>query len=133
MARYVFMREGFANPPSRRELAMYEAPFRQPANRIQTAIFPRQLIKAETFEAEVEAGLKTLADKPTLFLWGDLDIAFQSTELERFKTHFPNNQHHALKARHFWQDDQGEVAAAHLLSWIEENSWFEATSVVQTG
>ena len=126
----VFMREGFANPLSRRELAMYEAPFRNPANRMQTAIFPRQLIKAEAFEAEVEAGLKTLADKPTLFLWGDRDIAFQATELERFKTHFPNHRHHALNASHFWQDDQGEVAAARLLDWAEENNWIEAALVV---
>jgi len=121
----VFMEAGFVNPPSRRELAMYEAPFRQPTNRIQTAIFPRQLIKSEAFEAAVEAGLKTLADKPALLLWGDRDMAFQDRELERFKTYFPNHSHHVLNASHFWQDDQGEVAAAFTIDWAQENGWIQ--------
>ncbi len=119
----VFMKRGFVNRPSDRELAMYEAPFRDKMNRIQTAIFPRQLIKAHEFEAKVESGLKTLAEKPVLFLWGNRDFAFKEPELERFKSHFPNHVHHPLEASHFWQDEQGEVASDYIIDWARQNNW----------
>ena len=118
-----FMKEGFIGRPSDREMAMYAAPFRDKRNRIQTAIFPRQLVKAHAFEEEVEAGLGKLAEKPVLFLWGTKDFAFQQTELERFKSHFPNHVHHALEASHFWQDEQGEVASDYLIDWARQQNW----------
>ena len=119
----VFMREGFVNRPSDREMAMYEAPFRDKVNRIQTAIFPRQLVKASEFESKVEAGLERLADKPALFLWGKRDFAFKEPELERFKSYFPNHVHHSLEASHFWQDDQGEVASDYIIDWARQKTW----------
>ncbi len=112
-----FMKKGFVDPRSDREMAMYEAPFRDKKNRKQTSIFPRQLVKAYDFEAQVEAGLDKLAEKPVLFLWGNKDFAFQKPELERFKSHFPNHVYHSLEASHFWQDEQGEVASDFLLDW----------------
>ncbi|MCH8961718.1 MAG: hypothetical protein IH820_10465 [Bacteroidetes bacterium] len=118
-----FMKEGFVNRPSDRALAMYEAPFRDKRNRIQTAIFPRQLVKAHAFEAKVESGLGKLAEKPVLFLWGNEDFAFQQPELERFKSHFPNHVHHPLEASHFWQDEQGEVASDYIIDWARQQNW----------
>jgi haloalkane dehalogenase len=118
-----FMKEGFVEQPSEPEMAMYRAPFLDRANRIQTAIFPRQLVKAQAFEAEVEAGLNKLSSKEVLFLWGTEDFAFRKPELERFMTYFPNHEHHALHASHFWQDDQGEVAADHILDWAKRQGW----------
>jgi hypothetical protein len=38
-------------------------------------------------------------------------------------THFPNHEHHALHASHFWQDDQGEVAADHIIDWAKRQGW----------
>ncbi len=119
----VFMKRGFVNRPSDRELAMYEAPFRDKMNRIQTAIFPRQLVRAHDFEAKVESGLEKLAEKPVLFLWGHKDFAFQEPELERFKSHFPNHVHHPLEAGHFWQDEQGEVASDYIIDWARQKNW----------
>ncbi|MDJ0707046.1 MAG: hypothetical protein QNJ46_27545 [Leptolyngbyaceae cyanobacterium MO_188.B28] len=81
------------------------------------------MIKAEKFEAAVEAGLSRLADKPVLLLWGDRDVAFQTPELDRFKAYFPNHRHHSLNASHFWQDDAGEKASAHVIDWAEGNGW----------
>ena len=104
-------------------MLMYEAPFRNKSNRIQTAIFPRQLVKAHDFEAKVEAGLATLAEKPVLFLWGNRDFAFQEPELERFKSYFPNHVYHSLEASHFWQDEQGEVASDYIIEWARQQSW----------
>ncbi len=112
-----FMKKGFVDPRSDREMAMYAAPFRDKKNRKQTSIFPRQLVKAYEFEAQVEAGLDKLAEKPVLFLWGIKDFAFRKPELERFKSHFPDHVYHSLEASHFWQDEQGEVASDFLLDW----------------
>ena len=120
---WFFMKEGFVERPSEPEMAMYRAPFLDRANRIQTAIFPRQLVKAQAFEAEVEAGLSELASKEVLFLWGTEDFAFKQPELKRFMTHFPNHEHHPLHASHFWQDDQGEVAADHIIDWAKRRGW----------
>lgn len=92
-------------------------------NRIQTAIFPRQLVKAHEFEAKVESGLKTLADKPVLFLWGNRDFAFKEPELEPFKSHFPNHVQHPLEASHFWQDEKGEVASDYIIDWARQKNW----------
>ena len=117
------MRKGFINRPSDRELRMYQAPFRDPSNRIQTAIFPRQLVEAEEFEAKVESGLKDLAHKPVLFVWGTEDFAFQLDALERFKSHFPNHVYHPLHASHFWQDEQGETASEYILDWGRRQGW----------
>jgi haloalkane dehalogenase len=112
-----FMIRGFVDPRSDGEMAMYAAPFRDKKNRKQTSIFPRQLVKAHEFEAQVEAGLDKLSEKPVLFLWGNKDFAFQMPELERFKSHFPNHVCHFLEASHFWQDEQGDVASDFLLDW----------------
>ena len=116
---WFFMKKGFVERPSKTEMAMYRAPFLDRANRIQTAIFPRQLVKAQAFEAEVEAGLSKLSSKEVLFLWGTEDFAFKQPELKRFMTHFPNHEHHPLHASHFWQDDQGEVAADYIIDWAK--------------
>ena len=115
-----FMKEGFVDPRSDKEMAMYAAPFRDRKNRKQTSIFPRQLVKAYEFEEQVEAGLDKLTEKPVLFLWGKEDFAFQEPELERFKSYFPDHVHHSLEASHFWQDEQGEVASDFLLDWAPD-------------
>jgi len=115
----VFMKEGFVKQPSKQEMAMYEAPFRDKANRIQTSIFPRQLVKAYEFEKKVESGLQILREKPVLFLWGNKDFAFRQPELERFKSYFPNHSYKPLEASHFWQDEQGEIASVYMNDWIK--------------
>jgi len=113
-----FMKEGFIQKPGKKEMAMYEAPFIDKANRIQTSIFPRQLVKAYKFEKAVELGLQALREKPVLLLWGNKDFAFKQSELERFKAIFPDHSYHALAASHFWQDEQGELASSYINDWV---------------
>lgn len=105
----VFMKKGFYKKPSRETLAMYEAPFTEKNNRTQTAIFPRQLIKAYEFEKTLEKKLNKISNIPVLFTWGVKDFAFKIDQLERFKRHFPIHQTHLLETGHFWQDEQGEL------------------------
>lgn len=113
-----FMKKGFVRKPSRKEMAMYEAPFIDKENRAPTSIFPRQLVKAYKFEEAVELGLPVLREKPVLLLWGSKDFAFKKSELERFKATFPNHSYHSLDASHFWQDEQGELASNYIDDWV---------------
>jgi len=100
---------------------MYKAPFAKKNNRIQTAIFPRQLIKAYEFEKAVEKNLNKIRNIPVLFSWGIKDFAFKQHQLERFKKHFPNHETQLLEAGHFWQDEQGEYAADLIIKWHQNN------------
>ncbi len=118
---HVFMKKGFYKQPSREALAMYKAPFAKKNNRIQTAIFPRQLIKAYEFEKAVEKNLNKIRSIPVLFTWGIKDFAFKQNQLERFKKHFPNHETQLLEAGHFWQDEQGEYAADLITEWYQNN------------
>ena len=117
----VFMKKGFYKKPSREALAMYKAPFTEKNNRIQTAIFPRQLIKAYDFEKTVEKNLNKISSIPVLFTWGVKDFAFKVDQLERFKRHFPNHQIHLLEAGHFWQDEQGDFVSELITEWYKSN------------
>ena len=117
----VFMKKGFYKKPSREALAMYKAPFTEKNNRIQTAIFPRQLIKAYDFEKTVEKNLNKISSIPVLFTWGIKDFAFKVDQLERFKKHFPNHQIHLLEAGHFWQEEKGVLVSELICDWYHKS------------
>lgn len=116
----LFMRQGFYFKPSREEMDMFRAPFLHKKNRIQTAVFPRELIRAFAFEQAVEKDLKKLRHLPVLFTWGTHDFAFQADALERFKGYFSGHKTVLLDAGHFWQYDQGEKAAQAIREWFKE-------------
>ncbi len=113
-----FMSKGFTNKPSKQERAMYKAPFHTKSSREPTSIFPHQLIRAYQFELKLQQGMAALKYKPALLLWGQKDFAFRKNELRRFMDMFPNNTYYPLNAGHFWQDDQGELAAKYIRSWL---------------
>lgn len=115
-----FMKRGFVKKRSEEEMAMYKAPFENKSNRIQTAIFPRQLVKAKNFESEVEKGLKNFNDIPVLFSWGTEDFAFKAPERKRFQSIFKNNETVLLDASHFWQDEAGEKASQAIIQWHQK-------------
>jgi len=115
-----FMYAGFVKKRSKAELEMYSAPFDKLENRIQTAIFPRQLVKAKIFELEVEEGLQNFKDTPVLFTWGTEDFAFKEAERKRFQNIFKNHETVLLDASHFWQDEEGEKASQAILEWHQK-------------
>jgi haloalkane dehalogenase len=112
--RFFFAR-GFAQPVSRDVLDLYLAPWRDPARRAPAVIGPRQLVAASEYLKEVEAGLPTLADRPTLIVWGKKDFAFHDTERERFEAAFPDHRTVVYNdASHFLQEDVGDRIAAEF-------------------
>ncbi len=117
----VFMMKGFYKKPPQEVIKMYELPFADKDNRIQTAIFPRELIKAFRFEKSVEDNLKKIKNIPVLFTWGIKDFAFRIAQLKRFKTYFPNHRTHYLLAGHFWQEEKGEEASELIRKWYKNH------------
>ena len=113
----LFMMRGFRRKPARNVMAMYAAPFRT-GDRIQTSIFPRELIKAVELEQQAEHGLESLRDRPALLLWGTKDFAFKDTERRRFEDAFADPRTVLLDASHFWQEDQPDVAVHEIRQWL---------------
>ena len=97
---------------------MYLAPFRRHADRKQTSISPRQLVKAADYLNAVEEGLGSISDRPTLLTWGVKDFAFREAARQRFEEIFPDHKTLLLDASHFWQEDAGEEAADAIREWM---------------
>lgn len=114
----LFLRVGFHTRLTASERRMFLAPFRTRRSRWPTAFFPKQLMEADDYLAEVEAGLSAIQDRPTLLLWGTRDRALRKPYRERFEQLFPNHRTVLLEnASHFWQYDAPEEAAAAIQSW----------------
>ncbi len=120
---HVFMNLGFITGRSKKELAMYKAPFKDGKNYKQTVIFPHELSNSSSFLKKVKSSLHKIKDKPVLFTWGTEDFAFQQPELDIFKSFFPNHLVKPLDASHFWQDEKGELASKHIKNWAIEQEW----------
>ncbi|MBI2061879.1 MAG: alpha/beta fold hydrolase [Nitrospirae bacterium] len=97
----------------------YRAPFAKMADRKPMSIFPAQILAAEDFLKQVETGLAKLQKKPILILWGEKDIAFRMSELERFKTIFPAARVRSFpNAGHFVQEDVPEDVVSAIRGWM---------------
>jgi haloalkane dehalogenase len=108
----VFFARGLAQKTAPAVREMYLAPWRDRARRRAAVIAPRQLVKASPYLKEVEAHLGSLADRPTLIVWGMKDFAFREAERARFERIFTRHQTVLLDdASHFLQEDSGERIA----------------------
>lgn len=100
------------------EEAMYKGPFPTEESREPVQVFPREILTAEPFLAEVESRLDAIVHKPALLLWANKDMAFGKEELTRWKSLLSNHHHHMLQgAGHYWQDDAGEEAVLAIRDW----------------
>ena len=109
----VFFARGLAQKTPPAVLEMYLAPWRDRARRRAAVIAPRQLVKATPYLKEVEAKLRSLADRPALIVWGMKDFAFREVERAHFEQIFARHQTVLLDdASHFLQEDAGERIAA---------------------
>jgi len=114
----IFLSIGVENELSDEVLEMYHAPFKDSSNRKQTHIFPAELWDADKFLDKVHKGLKSIADKPALIVWGIEDFAFQEPERERFEKVFTNHKTILLKdAGHFIQEDAPHKISDAIKVW----------------
>lgn len=117
----VFFARGFAKKLNHEVRKMYLAPWRKRSRRLPAVIAPKNLIAASAYLAEVEAGLKNVADRPALIVWGAKDFAFQEPYRRRFEAVFPRHQTILLEeASHFVQEDAGEQIALAFRKFAAE-------------
>ena len=115
----VFMKRGMRRTsPSKADMVMWRGPHPTPESREPVEVFPRELLDAEPFLAEIEAALEGVADKPALLFHADKDLAFGWREAKRWQEVFPDHRFHVLEgAGHFWQDDAGPEAVLVIRDW----------------
>jgi pimeloyl-ACP methyl ester carboxylesterase len=88
---------------------VYLRPFRPLDRRGVAAFYPGQITAASGFFAEVEAGLRRVADRRALIFWGMRDIGFPRADLERFEKTFPSHKTIELpNADHFFFEDAAD-------------------------
>lgn len=104
-----------------REMAHYRQALPTPQRRMPSAIFPQDITAARTFLADLERGLTSLADLPTLIIWGDADIAFRAKERRRWESVLP--RHHTVvlaAAGHYLQSDAPTDFANAIIAWWDQ-------------
>ncbi|WP_373049303.1 alpha/beta fold hydrolase [Vulgatibacter sp.] len=113
------LRLGATRKLPREVMDAYRGPFPTPTARLPTAVFPREILGSRHFLLEVEHGLRALAEKPTLLVWGDRDLAFRGPERRRFERTFPLHETVILRgAGHYIQeDDPRGIARAIRRFW----------------
>ncbi|MBI3794028.1 MAG: alpha/beta fold hydrolase [Nitrospinae bacterium] len=100
------------------EIAMYRGPFPTPKSRDPLAIFPKQILEARAYLAEVEKGLSSLSSRPALLVWGDKDVAFREKELNRWQSIFPAAKTVMLTgAGHYIQEAVPERITDAITEW----------------
>ena len=102
----------------------YTAPFPTPASRIPTWVFPRQIRKAQSWLADIEAKLPALSDVPAHILWGTKDSAGFPLELmEKWQSYLKMNETELLDdASHYLQEDRPDRVVAAIRSVLERTS-----------
>ncbi|MBV8863595.1 MAG: alpha/beta fold hydrolase [Mycobacterium sp.] len=100
------------------EMTHYRRALPTPQRRGASAVFPKDIIGATTFLADLERGLTSLADLPALIVWGDADVAFRAKERRRWESLLP--RHHTVVlagAGHFVQSDASTDFADTIATW----------------
>jgi haloalkane dehalogenase len=99
------------------EMEAYRAPFREPASRLPTLVWPRQ-IPVEGEPADVTAIVEsyreamTKSPVPKLLIVGEPGAIIRGAALEFCRT-FPNQREVAVRGLHFLQEDSpGEIGTA---------------------
>jgi haloalkane dehalogenase len=100
------------------EMNHYRRALPTPLRRNPSAVFPKDITASATFLADLERGLKALADMPTLIIWGDADVAFRAKERCRWETLMPSHQTVVLAgAGHYLQSDAPTDFANAIATW----------------
>lgn len=119
--RYNLLAKLFIGPGINRrltpsEMAAYMGPFSTPTSRLPTWIFPKEIVGSAGYLGDVEAGLSRLIGKPALFVWGEADGAFRTSDRLRLMGYFPNHRLCLLpESKHFIQENAPDAICAAIL------------------
>jgi haloalkane dehalogenase len=97
------------------EMRAFRGPFRERDAREAVAVLPREILASHDYLAEVEAGLRKLASRPTLIVWGKKDQAFREQQRTRFEQTFPKHRTVLFdNAAHYLQQDVPTEISAEI-------------------
>jgi haloalkane dehalogenase len=100
------------------EMSHYRRALPTPQRRMPSAVFPKDITAARTFLADLERGLTSLADLPTLIIWADADVAFRAKERRRWESVLPRHETVVLAgAGHYLQSDAPSDFANAIIAW----------------
>jgi haloalkane dehalogenase len=106
---------GTARELTSSEMRHYRGVQPSPEARVGVAQFPRQILAARPWLAELATGVaQSLAKKPLLLVWGMRDLAFRPSIIARWRATFADHRLVELSAaKHFIQEDApAEIARA---------------------
>ncbi|MRG44108.1 alpha/beta fold hydrolase [Chitinophaga sp. SYP-B3965] len=100
--------------------AQYTKPFANKSQRNGALAFARSLLNDQDwFEEALWNKKETIANKPTLFIWGMKDPFIKPAHLDKFQTGFPNSTTLKLEtAGHFPQEEQPETVTRTILKFL---------------
>lgn len=100
------------------EMAHYREALPTPASRRASAAMPGQIVGARAFFTELEGGLASLADLPTLILWADGDPIFTAKYRKRWESIYPGATTTVVEgAGHFLQSDAPKEFSHAIETW----------------
>jgi haloalkane dehalogenase len=102
----------------------YTDPFPTPESRVPTWIFPRQILKAGSWLAKIEAELPALSGLSAQILWGAQDQdGFPLELMDRWRGYLKANETEVLgDASHFVQEDRPDRVIASIRRVIERTT-----------
>lgn len=99
--------------------AQYTKPFSNKHERNGALAFARSLLHDQDWFEELWNNRQSIADKPTLFIWGMKDPVIKPQYLTKFAAGFPNSEIVKLEtAGHFPQEEQPATVTKAMLGFI---------------
>jgi haloalkane dehalogenase len=123
LQRNFFVERGVAGSMKLRKLSetemdAYRGPFPTPESRRPVHVFPREILRARPFLAQVESGLPALSDRPALLVWPTRDVAFREPERRRWESIFPSHVTVLVEgAGHYVQEEAPDQVVAAIQGW----------------
>lgn len=109
--------------PTEAEMTHYRRALDTSDRRHASAVLPGRVLASRAFFAEIEASLPSLADLPTLIVWGDADIAFRSQERKRLEATFPHHHTAIVEgAGTYVESDAPAEFVAAVRSWASTSA-----------
>ena len=102
-------------------LKHYTKPFADKTQRNGALAFAKSLLNDQDWFEELWKKRDSIANKPTLFVWGMKDPVIKPTYLTKFVTGFPNSVVHKLETcGHFPQEEESAKVSESIVNFIKD-------------
>lgn len=99
----------------------YIEPLKKPKDRKGCWIFPKQIIGSSNWLANLWSKRDAIANKPSIIIWGNKDIAFRDIELEKWKSLFTDAEVYEYEnVGHFVQEELGDEMCPLIEKHLEK-------------